>query len=204
MGKTNKSFLEKVIFSDNRAAWYIQSEGFYNAGLKLVESYKSSFLEKRMYSSKEIYLSTHVYKVAIYLLSHSIELLLKSIVSNHNNNICKDKPIKKPEQYGHKITNMVTDLAKVGAIIDLQEWELETFTLAEEFLKWFGRYYLPSKANMAKILKESFTEPDENEMVAFKFTPKFPETHEKLEELYKTYSKVENQHQLDVLYLLYQ
>lgn len=199
MRKIKKDLLKKGLFADNAASWLVQAQGFHNTGLELVKTIGLSN-QPRMYSGQEMFFSTYAYKVAIYLLSHSIELLLKTIISIHNNTISPTNPIDPPHKYSHQVIKMVEALERVSAIT-LNEEERETFRLIEVYLKWFGRYYSPNEKDIDKIIAESFTLPDEDGMVSFKYEPKFPETHTKIDALYRAYEP--KHHGLDLIYLMY-
>lgn len=198
MSRVKSDFLRKVIFADNPANWLVQAQGFHHAGLELIKTSKLS-AQPRIYSGKDLFCIQHAYKVGVYLLAHSIELLLKSIISTYNNKICRERPFKLTQKYSHHVIDMVSDLQKVNVIV-LREGELEIFQLVEEYLKWFGRYYCPNKQDIDTIVAESFTSPDQEGMVSFKYEPKFPETHEKIDALYKRYELKHSN--LDLLYMI--
>ncbi|KPJ67133.1 MAG: hypothetical protein AMJ43_05630 [Coxiella sp. DG_40] len=60
-----------------------------------------------------------------------------------------------------------------------------TFALIDEYLMWFGRYYCPLPKYVDKTIRRAYTEPDSEGMVSFKYQPKYPETHKKLDTLFK-------------------
>ncbi len=71
-----KEYLKKSRFGDFPNAWILQAKGFRFAAEGQLQSRKT---KNKFVSSKEVYLSRFSYKIACYLLSHSIELALKAL-----------------------------------------------------------------------------------------------------------------------------
>ena len=140
------------------------------------------------------------YKIAVYLLSHAIELLFKSLISFHNLNF-KSNHLKSPTKYSHNVIDMVNDLISVG-LITLDEKDYEIFKLVDEYLKWFGRYYSPHTRDIPDVIKQAYTEPDENGLINFKYKLKYPDTHRDLERIYQEHI-LEIAQPLDFHYLLH-
>lgn len=188
----NPDFLKNVIFSEkNPSSWFIHAEGFYTAGILLVEaSTKPQESSQKYITLGQSFKKIYPYKVAIYLLSHAIELLLKSWVSCYNQiQDSLDAPenkLKNPSALSHNAIN-ISDLLLEKKVISLTEDEYTTMKLVDEYLHWFGRYYCPSsEKNALSLMKKSFSEPDENGLIDFKFKIKFNETHKKLIALYQS------------------
>src|SRR5690349_13471963 len=96
----NPDFLINNIFSDMPVNWLIHSQGFHHAGLKLVEAMENSCQKDKCTSTGDNFKRQYTYKVAVYLFSHAIELLLKAIVSMCNKNN-EQKELKQPAKYSH-------------------------------------------------------------------------------------------------------
>lgn len=194
-------FLKNTIFSDDPANWFVHAQGFYYAGIKLIEANQKLEKPKKFISTKEVFNKQYTYKIAIYLLSHAIELLLKSLISIYNK-INPSNPLKPSAKYGHNITKMVDGLLKVGAIT-LDAEEKKTLEMVGEYLKWFGRYYCPQAKDVAETIKQTYTEPDKKGLIEFKYKLKCPETHLALDKIYRELSPKENEAALTVPYLLH-
>lgn len=171
--------LKSNVFADSPANWFIHAQGFYNAGLKLIEAQKLG-PKKKFLSTEEIFLNAYSYKIAVYLLAHAIELSLKTIISSYNLSN-QAKQLKSPVKYSHRVTSMADDLINIGVLI-LSDADYETMQLVEEYLKWFGRYYCPQ--DIQETLKQSYTNPDENGLIDFKYKLDYKNTHKKLIKLY--------------------
>lgn len=178
-----QDFLEQAIFTDQPANWFIHSEGFFHAGLKLIEAHDKLHPRKPVIRSDEIFKRKYTLKISIYLLCHAIELLMKGIISNYN----KSNPnstLKPPSTYSHHVSKMANALIEKQAI-DLNSDELETLNLAEEYLQWFGRYYCPHTKDIPNIVEKSYTTPDENGLIEFKYKIEHPTTQNRLIKLYQ-------------------
>jgi HEPN domain-containing protein len=174
--KTNIRFLKKSLLVPQPVSWFLHAQAFHYAGLKMVEKYGqiSSPANKNPISVVEIFNRQNMYKVAVYLLSHSIELLLKGLVSSLDDDA---------ESCGHDIPTMVGKL-KSKFIVSIDEKDDELFELVDVYLNWFGRYYCPLPKHLDKVVKKAYTNPDEEDMVMFKFSPKYPDTHGRLDKLF--------------------
>ena len=176
-------FLMQNIFADIPVNWLVHSQGFHYAGLKLAEVKHSVKSNKNLISMKEGFNQHYTYKLAVYLLAHAIELMLKSLISVYNK-MNASSQLKAPARYSHNVMDMINDLIRVN-FISLDEDDYELLKLVDEYLKWFGRYYCPQTKDVPDVLKQAFTEVDENGLIDFKYKLKCPETHTKLDELYK-------------------
>lgn len=173
--------LKNHVFADSPANWFIHAQGFYNAGLKLFEA-KAPGPKKKFLSTEDGFLNAYSYKIAVYLLAHAIELALKTIISSYNLSNQNNK-LKPPVKYSHKVTKMVGDLIEVR-VLSLSPEDHETMRLVEEYLSWFGRYYCPHPKDTEETLKQSYTNPDENGLINFKYKLDYTHTHKKLIKLY--------------------
>ncbi|KPJ67135.1 MAG: hypothetical protein AMJ43_05640 [Coxiella sp. DG_40] len=98
--KTNKKFLKNFVLSQQPIGWLLYAQAFHNTGLKLVEKYEQRVsTSHKFHSSVDIFNKHHMYKVAIYLLSHSIELLLKGVISGY-------KIDENPSGFNHGVTRI--------------------------------------------------------------------------------------------------
>jgi hypothetical protein len=73
--ETDKNFLKKVLSPEYINAWLVQAEGFRLSANILIANNRLRFPA----SVKEINLHNSCYKIACYLLAHTIELLLKAL-----------------------------------------------------------------------------------------------------------------------------
>ena len=121
-----------VIFSDDPRNWSVYSQGFYHAGLKLAEESQKRSTKSKLIGQEEVFTNRYSYKISIYLLSHAIELLLKSIVSAYNANPENIK-IKKSIDFGHNIVSIVDKLIKADVLI-LENKDHLLFDLINEYL----------------------------------------------------------------------
>lgn len=174
----NKDVLKEAIFADTPRNWYVHSVGFYHAGWQLAWLINKDELPKIMTQEWSFH---HRYsnKIAVYLLSHALELLLKASVSDykfHNplNNL------KEPVKYGHNAKLMFKDLVSVN-YLEKNEDDEEIIELVDAYLKWYGRYFSPNRS-IDKTIKEDYIE-DENGFVEFKHN--LSGAHEKLISFYK-------------------
>ena len=179
----NPDLLKKMIFSDQPANWYVHAQGFYYSGLLLVQATEKLIPKNKIISTKEIFNKEYSYKVAIYLLSHAIELSLKTIICNYNL-ADKSSKLKKSSAYSHGVLDMIKDLQKIG-LLAFDENDEKLFSFVEEYLKWFGRYYCPKINDINSIIKSAYTEPDKDGLIDFKYKPKYPETHNQLIKLFQ-------------------
>ncbi len=177
-----KDFLVNAVFSDSPVNWIVHARGFYYSALKLVEATEKLESKIKFISTEEIFNRKYTYKIAVYLLSHSIELLLKSIICMHNK-INKSNQLKSSAKYSHNVIDMIDDLIKANAI-SLEQEDYESLKLVDEYLKWFGRYYCPQTKDIPDVLKEAYTCPNESGLIEFKYKLQYPETHRKLNKLY--------------------
>lgn len=196
-------FLRANILSDQPMNWLIHAEGFHSAGLKLIEAYEKLGTSKKLVSTEDIFLHNYNYKVAIYLLSHSIELLLKALISVNNLKNSGQQPTK----YSHSASKMFKDLIAAGILIKTKESEEdddeETIKLIDEYLQWFGRYYCPLPSKIDEVIEKAYTEPDAQGLIDFKYNPKYPETHLKLDRLFQNLKPSIPEGALTLPYLLH-
>lgn len=174
----NEDFLKNEIFTNKPNNWMVHSHGFYNTALTLIDCPKNI---PTYISSKDIFLNQYNYKIAIYLLCHSIELLLKSLIEIYYES---PEASKSPMDYSHGACAMAIALINSGVVVISQE-EKEILKLVDIYLKWFGRYHSPKNvSSVSRTLSEDYTKPDLNKMVEFKYALD-PETHIKLKNLYE-------------------
>lgn len=175
--------LKKAIFSDTPGNWFIHVQGFYQSGMLLVEARDKLLPKKQMVSTQEVFCNRFTYKVAVYLLSHAIELSLKTIICNYNLTN-PASPLKKPAKFSHKVIDMVDVLVNVN-LLSLGAGDEEIFRSVDEYLKWYGRYYCPNSSEIDDIIKKAYTEPDKDGLIDFKYKPEYPKTHIQLIKLYQ-------------------
>jgi len=176
--KINIDFLKKFKLTPQPISWFLYAQGFHFSGLNLVERYESVMKanKNKLVNTLEIFNHVHMYKTALYLLSHSIELLLKAHVNSHISD--------KPENYCHSVMNMLRKLCDMK-ILSIDDDDKHIFEFVNAYLRWYGRYYCPLNKGLDECIKNDYTIPDENNMVNFKYPPKYPETHQNLDKLFK-------------------
>lgn len=174
-------FLTDSIFSDKPINWFVHSQGFFYTGKSLIEAEKKN-ISPKFVNTEFIFNKQYSYKIAIYLLSHAIELLLKAIISSYNR-ANPSSPLKESIKYGHNAKIMFDELVNKGWILKKDDDE-EVIELVDIYLKWFGRYYCPHKNDIARTLEENYIE-DGNGLLEFKYKLTF-DTHKKLIDFYES------------------
>lgn len=175
--KTSVDFLKNAVLRPQPVSWLLHAKAFRYSGINLVEKYEQLCThDKKAISTIEIFNRSHTYKVAIYLLCHGFELLLKGIIAGC---VLSANPIT----FSHSVLDMVDFLVKKG-VIGINKDELETVKLIDIYLKWFGRYYCPKEKEIDKVINDAYTKPDEQNMVSFKHPLKYPTTHTKINMLF--------------------
>ena len=173
--------LKNNLFADIPANWFIHAQGFHKAGLRLIGA-KEPRPKKKGFSTEEVFHNMYSYKIAVYLLAHSVELAFKCLISSYNlSNKNKEALLKNPIRYSHMVTKMANDLIEIG-VLSLNKDDYDTVRLIEEYLKWFGRYYCPQNIN--ETIENVYTQPDENGLIEFKYKIVYPKTHERIVRLY--------------------
>ena len=168
--------------------WLMHAHAFYHASLIMIEALERKKLSPYI-TQEEVFLGEHAYKVAIYLLSHALELSLKGIISAYNQQN-PNKPLKPSEKYSHGIYDIFMELLRVGAVVNTENLpmthrEEEILKLVDQQLKWKGRYFSPLKKDIPSVIQNSFTQPDANGLIESKLKIKYLETHKEIQKIYQ-------------------
>lgn len=176
-----RNVLKELVFADSPKNWLVHSQGFYHAGCQLIRVLQGNEEQfSKIIIDEMFFYHRYSYKIAIFLLSHATELLLKASISYYNRNNPANM-LDKPASYGHKAKQMFNDLIKVNHIAK-NDGDNDLIELMDTFLRWYGRYHSPHEKQIDNSLELDYVK-DENETYHFKHD--FADVYKKLIHFYQ-------------------